>query len=635
MKTLLLGLLLGAALGAQTIGFYIDSSSGGLPVSQLTPLPSTYQFPDTPVGAGASVVIRVVNLSTSDVTIDAIFIGASPASSVATPNFTITGWQTGGAKIAPQGFKLFTLNFTPASAGVASGYLQAQVDENPTPLAVATVQGNGIASVLRLTCQDAYAAQCDGKTTLQPNSSTPITFGPPDVGVAVGYGYQITFTFTNQSSVAVTTPTVSLQNANPTSAFSLSTYALPSSIAPNSTGSFTVTFAPQANGSPNFQASLIVGSSSNVYPLMGIVATPAVQVKCTDKTGAGCQMSGSTIPLGPDPNTLTLTFQVINSNPLGTSFADISLPTPPSIVGSGFTITAPTLAESNTTSPGSPVQAGQSVTIHPGWTLSFQVTFNGTQAESGRLTIPGVITYTLNAQPLPQLGSVQSDLPGITFMCGSSPCMGQAFTSQQQVHATLQLSKPSTGSATLALSFSPLVKGITDDPAVTFISPFNTRNLGPISFSQSSVTGSFAGGGSQFTFQTGTTAGTLTFTLTDSLTQQTLNWAIDVPPAQVHITSGQAVREGTNLVVTLTGYDNTYSAGQLSFAFSTTTAGTITVPFDATSNFHQYFFSNNQAGGAFALQASFPVAGDPAQIGSVAVTLSNSAGPTSTTETFQ
>jgi hypothetical protein len=175
MKTLLLGLLLGAALGAQTIGFYIDSSSGGLPVSQLTPLPSTYQFPDTPVGAGASVVIRVVNLSTSDVTIDAIFIGASPASSVATPNFTITGWQTGGAKIAPQGFKLFTLNFTPASAGVASGYLQAQVDENPTPLAVATVRiwlpdhFHFYESILRCSHDtDRIAPECKSNQRIQP-----------------------------------------------------------------------------------------------------------------------------------------------------------------------------------------------------------------------------------------------------------------------------------------------------------------------------------------------------------------------------------------------------------------------------------------------------------------------------------
>jgi hypothetical protein len=635
MKPLLLALLACGPLGAQTVAFYIDTSNGGLPASQLTPLPSTYQFPDTPAGTATSVVIRVVNTSSTDaVTLDAIFIGASPGSSVATPNFTITGWQTGGAKLAPQAFKLFTVNFTPANAGAAAGYLQAQVDENPAPMAVATLQGNGTASPLVLTCQDANASQCDGKTPLQPNSSVPITFGSPGVGITVGYGYQITFTFTNQSSaVTVTTPAVSLQNANPTSAFNLDTYPLPSKIVPNSTASFTVTFTPQANGSPNFQASLIVGS--NAFPLMGIVANPAVEVKCTDKTGAGCQMSGNKIPLGPDPSTLTLTFQVINPNPLGTLFADISLQTPPSIVGSGFTMSTPGLGQSNATSAGSPVQAGQPITIHPGWTLTFQVTFNGTQPQSGTLTIPGIISYTLNAQPFPQLGSAQSDLPGITLMCGSSPCKGQTFTSQQQVHATLQLSKPSTGSATLALSFSPLVKGVTDDPAVTFISPFNTRKLGPINFSQSSVTGIFASGGSQFTFQTGTTAGTLTFTLTDSLTQETLTWNIDIPPAQVHISSGQAVRQGANLLITVTGYDNTYSIGQLSFAFSTTTTGTITVPVDATLNFHQYFFNNDQAGGAFALQASFPVVGDPSQIGSVAVTLNNSAGQTSTTQTFQ
>jgi hypothetical protein len=106
----------------------------------------------------------------------------------------------------------------------------------------------------------------------------------------------------------------------------------------------------------------------------------------------------------------------------------------------------------------------------------------------------------------------------------------------------------------------------------------------------------------------------------------------------VQIAAANAVRQPPNLVLTLTGFDNTYSAGQLSFTFYDTSGKILTptaLAVNATSAFHQYFFGTTQVGGAFSLQATFPVTGDATQVGSVAVTLANSAGPTSTTQTFQ
>jgi hypothetical protein len=88
--------------------------------------------------------------------------------------------------------------------------------------------------------------------------------------------------------------------------------------------------------------------------------------------------------------------------------------------------------------------------------------------------------------------------------------------------------------------------------------------------------------------------------------------------------------------VTINGYDNTYSAGQLSFTFYDVTGKLIApVTVNAATSFQQYFFTNNTAGGAFALQASFPVQGDVTQVGSVAIGLTNSQGQTNTTQTFQ
>ena len=110
-----------------------------------------------------------------------------------------------------------------------------------------------------------------------------------------------------------------------------------------------------------------------------------------------------------------------------------------------------------------------------------------------------------------------------------------------------------------------------------------------------------------------------------------------IPASAAQITSGTAARQTPNLVVTVNGYDNTYSAGQLSFAFYDISGNLIQPPiqYNASSQFHQYFFTNNQYGGAFALQATFPDTSDVTKVGSVAVTLSNSAGQTTVTETFQ
>jgi len=137
-------------------------------------------------------------------------------------------------------------------------------------------------------------------------------------------------------------------------------------------------------------------------------------------------------------------------------------------------------------------------------------------------------------------------------------------------------------------------------------------------------------------FQTGTTAGTITITAT-GLENQTQTWSFDILPSKVQITSINAQQQASNVVVTIDGYDNTYSAGQLSFTFYNTSGQVISpgaIVVNAASNFKQYFFNNNQGGGVFALQASFPVNGDVTQIGSVTASISNNVGSTSTTQSF-
>jgi hypothetical protein len=181
------------------------------------------------------------------------------------------------------------------------------------------------------------------------------------------------------------------------------------------------------------------------------------------------------------------------------------------------------------------------------------------------------------------------------------------------------------------MKFTPSVANVADDPAIAFLAT-NGRQLN-IDLAAGSQTATYKEQ-SAIAFQTGTTAGTLTFTV-EFVNTAPYSQSFTIAPATVHVTSATAVRQNPNLVVTINGYDNTYSAGQLSFTFYDLTGKVIApIAVNAATSFQQYFFTNNTAGGAFALQASFPVQGDVTQVGSVAISLTNSQGQTTMTQTF-
>jgi hypothetical protein len=264
-------------------------------------------------------------------------------------------------------------------------------------------------------------------------------------------------------------------------------------------------------------------------------------------------------------------------------------------------------------------------TIQPNASITFTVTFSATSSGTfkGSLSI-GTRIFALTGL------AVVSPAPAISFQVSQQP-----LTSAQQVNLTVQAASAATQTVLgeLTMQFTPAVNNVQDDPAILFLAT-NSRKLS-VTLAAGSQQATYDGE-SALAFQTGTTAGTITFTLTFPNTPP-LTQSFSITPALIHISSGLASRQSPALVVTLNGYDNTYSAGQLSFTFFDLKGAPIhsAVAVDATSEFHNYFFTNDPSGGSFATQANFPVTGDITQIGSVAVTLTNSAGQTSTTLTFQ
>ena len=622
MKCLLAVLLLAASASAQppALTFYIHDTTG---VSADTPLPPIYQLNSTAQGSNSPLVVKAVNTSDNTIYATAAYVSSAADSAHLNPNFSLTGLFQGLA-IPPDGSVVFTVNFAPLATGPITGYLQFAYQRQQSgcsfnstdpltacpssTLTVSTLTGLATPPILVLS----YATP-GGSVVPQGNSS--ISFG----NVSTSATFSITFTLANQVAFSAPTPAISLRVPQfGTPAFQLNTTqpgggAFPASLAGNASATFVVTFAP---GQTGLTPATFLDVGTNSYTLTGagiIVADiDALQIAYVDATGI------RTLPQAASPiqfgqllagggATAALNFTVTNPT---ISFNAVTLPNL-TVTGAGFGISgAPTLPAS----------------IAPGQAITFRLLFAPTTAGTftGALSI-GSRQFVLRGQ------SILSPLPALSMRVTPT-----SLTSQQQANVVLGLAStsPFTALGTLTMAFTPAVANVTDDSAVLFTST-NGRNLS-VSFPVGSQTAVDNKAQSPFIFQTGTTAGaialTATFVNTTPYTQ-----SFTIPPAAVQITSGSALRQSPNLVVTLNGYDNTYSAGQLSFTFYDVSGSLIQPPiqYSASSQFHQYFFTNNKNGGAFSLQAIFPVTGDVTKIGSVAITLTNSAGQTTVTQTFK
>jgi hypothetical protein len=183
-------------------------------------------------------------------------------------------------------------------------------------------------------------------------------------------------------------------------------------------------------------------------------------------------------------------------------------------------------------------------------------------------------------------------------------------------------------SGSVSLRLDPAAAGATDS-AIAFASGGQTTAF---TVGAGASQAQF-GGASSAAFQTGTTAGTLVFTI--DFGGATSRQSVTVPAVPVGITAIAGARQAAGVSLQLTGFDNTRTAGKLVFTFydaggNAIAPGAITA--DSTSSFTGWF-ENSTLGGVFALTAVFPVTGTVSQVASFEVQLINSAGTTRTPRT--
>jgi Abnormal spindle-like microcephaly-assoc'd, ASPM-SPD-2-Hydin len=370
--------------------------------------------------------------------------------------------------------------------------------------------------------------------------------------------------------------------------------ALPASLNAQQSINFTVVF--QAGAPGQYSATL-----NSVGIAVTLTATVPVELTYEWVTGSSVQLLSAgpvnfgSVPVGQGP-----TIEVMMLNQTSTALTAPSV----TLTGAGFSLaTKPTTG-----------------LVQPSASTAFEIQFSPTAAgaATATLTIGGVnftVTGTGVIPPLPQ--------PSIVLT------LTQAASAQQgSVAVNFNAASQTSTIGTITLSFVPnaSIPNATD-PGIAFASGGQSTTFNVFIGQTQAVFGT----SNSVAFQTGTTAGAITITATigNNTTQQ----SITILPAMVDVTAAQGERSTGSIEVDLTGFDNTRTAGALSFTFFDSSGNPIGSPIQAngSSQFASYF--QNSAGGSFELKAVFPVQGDTSQIAAFQAAITNSAGTTTTART--
>jgi hypothetical protein len=358
-----------------------------------------------------------------------------------------------------------------------------------------------------------------------------------------------------------------------------------------------------------FSASLPAAYSANFqFNTSSIVLTATAIAAATLTAAAPCTGPDSSLTINfgnvAVSQSVTCSMVLVNQSTQAVTVSNVS------VSGPGFLFSA---------APATPLNLPPGVSSQP-----FAVTF----APNSAMVYAGALTVDSRTYPL--LGTSSNPVipaPMLQFDT-QTPQSGQQIT----LTMTLPVASPIAVTGSINLAFRPQAGlSVSDDPTVNFVTT-EARSV-PFAIQPGSMQATL-NGQSGAVFATGTTAGKITFTVS---TSAQLNGdpttSIVLAPMPILVDNAAATALAGELNIQVWAFDNTYSAGPMSFTFldnlgNAIGAGPITADF--TSNFQSYF-SNSTDGGAFAMLLTFPITGNAAAVGSVNLQMNNSAGTSTIT----
>ena len=293
---------------------------------------SSLNFGNTLVGSYASQAIVLTNTGTASVNLSQVAITGA--------GFTVSGF-TGAVTLAAGQSLSLNVSFAPASAGSATGSLSFASSATNSPTTI-SLSGNGV----------------QPQVSVIPAS---VSFG----NVTVGVTNTQTLVISNPGTANLSVTQASLVGTG----FSFSGLTLPLSVAPGSSATFIVSFAPTSASSLSGNLTLVSNTFNSpfVVPLAGTGVSPITQL-----TASPSSLSFGSITTGSSG---TQSVTLANTGNSSVSVSQIS------ISGAGFSAAGFALP----------------VTLAAGQSTSFSVTFAPTTTES----LSGNVTVTSNATNAP------------------------------------------------------------------------------------------------------------------------------------------------------------------------------------------------------------------------------------------
>ena len=194
----------------------------------------------------------------------------------------------------------------------------------------------------------------------------------------------------------------------------------------------------------------------------------------------------------------------------------------------------------------------------------------------------------------------------------------ETLLSGLQVRLRIEFAEPARmgGGGTLELEFSG------DDPAVRL----GTGRVATFSIAAGSRIAQF-GTAEDILLQTGTVSGLIRLRIRAPGSELIREFRIEQQP--VVVDEAKATREGSTIVVAITGFDNSRGAASMNFRFADRAGNPLGSVFTVTpENEWKSYFQTSGMGGVFRLRAVFPVAGDASLVGSVTAEIANTVGRT-------
>jgi hypothetical protein len=344
------------------------SGTGSAQVLQLTPSTTSLSFGSQALNASSTQSVTLTNTGNATVSISQVNVTGS--------GFTLNGSAPIVTLSAGQAAS-FSVTFTPTVAGNATG----------------------IASVISTAANSPLSISLSGVGTQPQMSIVPasVSFGTVTVGQ------------TNSQTVTLTNPgTANLniaQSAGPGTGFGLTGLALPLTLAPGNSSTFTVSFTPTSGTSVSSSLTLISNApnSPTTIPLSGAGSAQVLQLT----PGTTSLSFGSQALNASATQSVTLT----NTGNAAVSISQVN------VTGTGFTL--------NGSAP--------LVTLSAGQTASFSVTFIPTVAGSASGTASVVSTAANSPLSISLSGSgAQPHSVSLTWSETSSGVVGYNVYSSTQ-----------------------------------------------------------------------------------------------------------------------------------------------------------------------------------------------------------